>query len=161
MEMTKEKTSELTKTELKELVVEALKVAGKIKLVCKTEGVKFDENRPLIRLDLEDYNEFSVGDFCKLKNQTNDWYGSKCKILFAEPPYRYRIAAFVELIGNLKNGKGIRIKDMFCALVEDCNLFSPPCQIHHVIRAVTYGSVPYIQKPIWLFWVKGLEKVKE
>lgn len=114
---------ELTKENLRKWAVESLKEGKKIEVVFRPDGVKFDEDKAVVRLDLETYNGFSVGDSCAGKKRHWATWGIDdcCGVVrhLSWPPYKeHKIAAFVEITAHLKGGQGVRIKDMFCIMAS-------------------------------------------
>ena len=143
---------ETTKENLKRSVVEALKFSKNAKLlpVLEFKGIKFDEDRPMVLLGLDTCNSLSVGDSCVIERQILRYSDDFIPAFFPEVGI---IAAFVELTGHLKYGRGIKIKDMFCILARPSNSILSPIEMTHVNQQD--------EAIIYLFNIGGLKKVEE
>ncbi len=144
---------ETTKEELKNLFVRTLKISKKVRLNHRPTGVKFNEDKAVVRLDIDSYNGFSVGDLCIRK-----YIGWYCNLPAEPKSNKLRIAAFIELTAHLKGGGGIGIKDMFCVLARKFRSggngggYYEIWDTHSIISHGTF---------ILLFSVNELEKVDE
>lgn len=149
------------------LVLRALRKAKKVRPVPRLDGVKFDENRPVVRLDLDSFKGLTVGDLCRIKPELEQAY-----LFFIEDfgprdliEQEFRVMAFVELEGHLKEGKGAKVRDILAVVgrVEehyDSNENVPgrpfvPRLQRTVIAGSDNGALP-------LFWpdflARGLKK---
>lgn len=125
------------KERLREEFINALKDAKRFRLVFRPDGIKFDENRAMVRLDLDEYKGFSIGSACFPPGRANI--------------YGYPIVAFVEMTGYLKGGGGIKIKDMCCVLAERRGTGGNGGGEYHFLTAH--------DRSIFLYRVKDLKKV--
>ena len=141
------------KREFLKKFLEQLIVRRTFCLFFKPKGVKFEIGSARVLTDLDVYKDFSVGDVCFLKD--SQWHineGEKCVSISS--CVQHRIAAFVELIGHPKSPveieNRIKIEGKFCVLFRKEEL-------SYSIQ--TLDDRPL--SPILLFWVGGLERVKE
>lgn len=133
--------------------LEQLIVRRTFHLFFRPKGIKFEEGLARVLTDSDAYGGFSIGDVCVLKDR--QWYideGEKCVSISSD--VQYRIVAFIELIGHpkspIKIENRIKIEGKFCVLFKKKGL-------SYSIQALDDRPL----SPILLFWVGGLEKVKE
>jgi len=149
----KKEKCEIMLEDYKRMFIEELIARRVFRLIFRPAGVKFEEGSAIVLMDVDTHNGFSIGDLCAPR--LNRWhiYATGDEFISYSFSGRYRIAAFVSLTGRLKPigvssniTSRIKIKDMFCVLYEE-----------NTIKTVDKRPL----SPILLFWLKGLERVKE
>jgi len=149
---------------LKEVFLEALIRRRKFQLASRPLDFKFKENNPNILISLDEFKGLFIGDICSFYPTRNTWY---TKNLFGtswidefKSHWKYKICAFIEMTGHLKEGKGIKITDMFCVLIH----YSEPA-FSSILREIRYSDIVKVEfekdkeSPILLFWTEALKKV--
>ncbi len=148
MEMTKE-----TKENLRNSVLEALKVSKKVQLLDRPEGIRYGEDEAVFRRDLDTYKGFSVGDLC------SPIIPESLKITHEGLIDRCVIAAFIEMTGWVIGARKIRTRDIFCVLAYSPLDSPPPFEPQNWIARITMP--PSCKTPILLFPVEKVKKLKQ
>lgn len=160
---------------LKAAFLEAISKSITTQVSYRLRGIKYDEDSPILLLDVNNYHNICVGDVVDILKEP---YGLKTGSLWWDEPLADHsfskanrqetepclVAGFIKLEGNMMNNSKAKIETMFCAVAPLKNLFAWISKEMTLLEGCILQakiSSTMDPKPLLLFWVEGLEKISD